>query len=188
MIVVSARNLTKTYGTDVILDSVSFHINKGDRVSIIGVNGAGKSTLLKMLTKELPCDGGEFFVSDDMQIGYLKQDGGFDSEKTVIEEVSDIFSAFPKMESDMEKLLERMEKLTAAKPAGDSGSAEAESMRLLERYDRLQEEFREKGGYTYKSEMRGILSSMAFAENSYDKKISELSGGKKRGLRWHVCC
>lgn len=79
MIVVSAKDLTKAYGTDVILDKISFHINKGERVGIIGVNGAGKTTLLKMLTGELPYEEGEFHISADTKIGYLKQDGGFDS-------------------------------------------------------------------------------------------------------------
>ena len=74
MIVVSAKDLTKAYGTDVILDKVSFHINKGDRVGIIGINGAGKTTLLKMLTGELPCESGEFFISSETKTGYLKQD------------------------------------------------------------------------------------------------------------------
>ena len=62
MIVVSAKDLTKEYGTDVILDKVSFHINQGDRIGIIGVNGAGKTTLLKILTGEIPCEGGAFFI------------------------------------------------------------------------------------------------------------------------------
>ena len=84
MIVVSAKDLTKAYGTDVILDKISFHINKGERVGIVGVNGAGKTTLLKMLTGQLPCESGEFFISGNTQIGYLEQDGGFDSEKTLI--------------------------------------------------------------------------------------------------------
>ena len=110
MIVLSAKELTKSYGTDVILDKVSFHINKGERVGIIGVNGAGKT-------------------GDD----------------------------------------------------GDDGD-DGESRRLLERYDALQEKFKERGGYTYRSEMMGILSSMAFGEDSYGKKISTLSGGEKTRL------
>lgn len=150
MIVVSAKDLTKAYGTDVILDKVSFHINKGERVGIIGVNGAGKTTLLKILTGEMPCEEGDFFISSDINIGYLKQDGAFDSEKTVIEEVESIFSAFPQMEKDMEKLLARIEELASAGPEG-----EEESHRLLERYDMMQEKFRDSGGYTYKKRDHG---------------------------------
>ena len=179
MIVLSAKELTKSYGTDVILDKVSFHINKGERVGIIGVNGAGKTTLLKILTGELSCEEGEFFVSSETNIGYLKQDGGFDSENTVMEEVENIFGEFHRMEKEMEALLQRIEE-TAGK-TGDDGD-DGESRRLLERYDTLQEKFKERGGYTYRSEMMGILSSMAFGEDSYGKKISTLSGGEKTRL------
>ena len=179
MIVLSAKELTKSYGTDVILDKVSFHINKGERVGIIGVNGAGKTTLLKILTGELSCEEGEFFVSSETNIGYLKQDGGFDSENTVMEEVENIFGEFHRMEKEMEALLQRIEE-TAGK-TGDDGD-DGESRRLLECYDALQEKFKERGGYTYRSEMMGILSSMAFGEDSYGKKISTLSGGEKTRL------
>lgn len=169
MIVVSAKELTKAYGTDVILDKVSFHINGGDRVGIIGVNGAGKTTLLKMLTGEMSCESGEFFIAADTRIGYLKQDGGFDSENTVIEEVEKIFDHFPKMEQEMEELLSRIEE-------------NVDDNKLLERYDDLQEKYKARGGYTYKSEITGILSSMVFREDSYGKKISTLSGGEKTRL------
>lgn len=169
MIVVSAKELTKAYGTDVILDKVSFHINGGDRVGIIGVNGAGKTTLLKMLTGEMSCESGEFFIAADTQIGYLKQDGGFESENTVITEVEKIFDHFPKMEREMEQLLSQIEE-------------NVDDHRLLERYDSLQEQYKNKGGYTYKSEITGVLSSMAFKEDSYHKKISTLSGGEKTRL------
>lgn len=148
MIVVSAKELTKAYGTDVILDRVSFHINGGDRVGIIGVNGAGKTTLLKMLTGEMNCESGEYFIAADTQIGYLKQDGGFDSENTVIQEVERIFERFPRMEREMESILRQLEE-------------NVDDRKLLERYDALQEQYRDQGGYTYKSEMTGILSSMA---------------------------
>lgn len=169
MIVVSAKELTKAYGTDVILDRVSFHINGGDRVGIIGVNGAGKTTLLKMLTGEMNCESGEYFIAADTQIGYLKQDGGFDSENTVIQEVERIFERFPRMEREMESILRQLEE-------------NVDDRKLLERYDALQEQYRDQGGYTYKSEMTGILSSMAFREDSYNKRISTLSGGEKTRL------
>lgn len=169
MIVVSAKELTKAYGTDVILDKVSFAINGGDRVGIIGVNGAGKTTLLKMLTGEMSYESGEFFIAADTQIGYLKQDSGFNSEKTVIEEVENIFSHFPQMEKEMETLLAQIEE-------------NVEDHKLLERYDALQEKYKDLGGYTYKSEITGVLSSMAFKEDSYHKKISTLSGGERTRL------
>ena len=97
MIILSAKDLTKVYGTDVILENVSFHINKGERVGIVGLNGAGKTTLLRMLTGELVSDGGECYISGDTRIGYLKQDGEFNSENTLIEEIENIFTDFPRM-------------------------------------------------------------------------------------------
>lgn len=92
MIILSANRLSKVYGTDVILQDVSFHVNAGDRVGIVGRNGAGKTTLLKLLTGELTADEGEFFVSQDTRVGYLKQRDNFDSEGTVIGEIDKIFT------------------------------------------------------------------------------------------------
>ena len=112
MIVLSAKNLSKVYGTDVILEKVSFHVNEGDRVGIIGKNGAGKSTLMNMLTGELSCDDGEFFVSQNTRIGYLKQRENFNGDRTVIEEVTEIFGDLLNMEKDME---EKVRKAAAGK-------------------------------------------------------------------------
>ena len=178
MIVVSAKNLTKAYGTDIILDKVSFHMNEGDRVGIIGINGAGKTTLLKMLTGELPYEEGDAFISGDLQIGYLKQDTGFDSEKTVIEEVEAVFEHFPDMEEKMAELLRRTEELSASQKHEDM----EECRKLLEEYDQIHERYNYMGGYSYRSEMKGVLTSMAFGEDMYDKKISTLSGGEKTRL------
>ena len=174
MIILSAKDLTKVYGTDVILENVSFHINKGERVGIVGLNGAGKTTLLRMLTGELVSDGGECYISGDTRIGYLKQDGEFNSENTLIEEIENIFTDFPRMEKEMADILKEVEAL------GDSNADK--STRLLERYDHIHEDYRNRGGYSYKSEMTGVLSSMAFGEDTYNKKISTLSGGEKTRL------
>ena len=83
MIILSANNITKTYGVDPILTNVSFHINQGDRIGIVGANGAGKSTLLNILSGRLAYDSGDFFVSANTNIGYLRQSDNFESEKTV---------------------------------------------------------------------------------------------------------
>lgn len=174
MIILSAKDLTKTYGTDVILENISFSINKGDRVGIVGSNGAGKTTLLRMLTGELTSSDGDYFVSADTRVGYLKQDGEFNSENTLIEEIESIFSRFPAMEAEMNSILKQVEEI--------GNSDQEKSAQLLNRYDMLHEEFNRQGGYSYKSEMSGVLNSMAFGEESYNKKISSLSGGEKTRL------
>lgn len=170
MIILSAKNLTKAYGTDVILDKVSFSVNEGDRIGIIGVNGAGKTTLFRIITGDLPHEEGDFFLSKDLTVGYLKQDGSFDSEKTVMEAVEYVFRHFPQMEEEMQNLLTKVEENPE------------ESEPLLEKYDKLLERYNYMGGYAYKSEIRGVLAGMDFGEETYEKKISMLSGGEKTRL------
>ncbi|MBR5315982.1 MAG: ABC-F type ribosomal protection protein [Firmicutes bacterium] len=170
MIILSAKDLTKTYGVDVILENVSFHINEGDRVGIVGANGAGKTTLLNILSGRLPADGGQFYLSQNTTIGYLRQKDNFDVENTVIEEIQKIFKHLDDMEAEMHALSEEIDALGA-----EAGS-------LIQRLADMQEEFKDKGGYSYKSEINGILNSMAFGEEYYHKKISTLSGGEKTRL------
>ena len=170
MIVLSAKDITKSYGVDVILDKISFHINEGDRVGIVGANGAGKTTLLNILSGELQADEGQFFLSQSSTIGYLKQKNNFDSDSTVLEEVEKIFKPIADMEQEMTELSLQIGELGAA--AGC----------LMNRYAQLQDTFKNQGGYSYKSEMTGILNSMAFGEEYYDKKISTLSGGERTRL------
>ena len=115
MIVLSATNLTKTYGTDVILRDISFHINEGDRVGIIGANGAGKTTLLKLLSGELAGDGGSIFVSQNTTIGVLKQKDDFDPGRTLLAETEAIFAHLDRMEQDM---LSKNERVLPMIPSG----------------------------------------------------------------------
>ena len=104
MIILSANDITKAYGTDVILKDISFHINAGDRVGLIGLNGAGKTTLLNILSGDLDADSGNVFVSNDTVIGYLRQNDDFTSENTVIEEIDGIFTELHRMEREMPAL------------------------------------------------------------------------------------
>ncbi len=173
MIVLSANNLTKAYGAETVLTDVSFHINEKDRIGIIGANGAGKTTLLNILSGRLACDSGEIFIAADTKIGYLRQSENFESEKTVYEEMLEIFKDVLEMEREMERL---------SRQIAEESQRGGDVTKLLHQYDDLQEAFRNRNGYGYKSEINGILTSMAFPEEFFHKKISVLSGGERTRL------
>lgn len=169
MIVLSASNLTKVYGTDIIIKGVDFHVNDGDRIGLVGRNGAGKTTLLNMITGELTPDDGQLYIPSGLRIGYLKQRDNFNGNNTVIEEINAIFKPLEKLEEDIARTADQV----ANNPHDE---------RLLHRLDDMQQEYDRRGGYTYKSEITGILNSMAFGEDFYNKKIDTLSGGEKTRL------
>ena len=174
MIVLSANKLTKAYGTDVVLEDASFAVNAGDRVGIIGRNGAGKTTLLNILSGEWESTEGEFFVSQDSTIGYLKQRDNFFRSDTVIKAIDAIYKDIHRVEDELDKVTQAIEE---CREKGSEPEAE-----LIFRLDSLHNEYERLGGYTYKSEMTGVLTSMAFGPEDYEKKIAELSGGERTRL------
>ena len=143
MIVLSAKNITKTYGADVVLDQVSFHVNEKDRVGIIGANGAGKTTLMKILAGELLYDEGDCFISADVSIGYLKQNDSFNSSNTIIKEVKRIFAHIENMERDLKAL---SAEITELSESGGATENREKLEKLLVKYDELQKKYEDKGG------------------------------------------
>ena len=171
MIILSAKDVTKEYGTDVILDGITFSVNEGERIGLVGVNGAGKTTLLDILAGEKDASSGDVFVSQNTTVGYLKQRDEFSSERTVLEEMEEIFRPLIEMEEKMPVL---------SNMAADLSGADQKE--VLDKYENMREEFERLGGYRFRSDIKGILSSMAFDESYYDKKIDTLSGGERTRL------
>ncbi|MBE6591661.1 MAG: ABC-F family ATP-binding cassette domain-containing protein [Ruminococcaceae bacterium] len=165
--ILSVNNLGMAFGTDVILDSVSFSLNEGERLAVVGINGAGKSTLLRILCGELEDYSGSFSIQGGKTLGFLKQNFALESDNTVIEEMMTVFGDFARMETELSLLEERMEK-------GDLGA--------VSEYERQRRRYEDKGGLEYKSRMMSALAKMGFGSAYHNVKINTLSGGQKTVL------
>ncbi|MCT4566345.1 MAG: ABC-F family ATP-binding cassette domain-containing protein [Maledivibacter sp.] len=174
MIAVSCSNITKSFGIDLILKDISFTVNMGDKVGLIGKNGTGKSTLFKILTGQIPYDEGNIYISKNLSIGYLKQDLDFDTEKNIFEECMVVFKDI----IEMEKRIRDLEKEISETIDHESH----EFRNLMNLYSKLLDEFNNKNGYGYKSEIRGVLKGLGFEEDDFTKEIRKLSGGQKSRL------
>ncbi|ABW19997.1 ABC-F family ATP-binding cassette domain-containing protein [Alkaliphilus oremlandii] len=173
MIILSCNNICKSFGIDTILEGISFSINKGEKVGLVGVNGAGKSTLFKILTNQLSYDTGELFISKSTTIGYLEQNTLLNEHATVMEECLTIFSELIHMEQSLRDLEIHIANLSS----GEKESKDLED--AMHRYSVLLETFNEKNGYGFRSEIKGILRGLGFVEQEFNQPIYQLSGGQK---------
>lgn len=175
MIVLSCTNISKAYVVETILENISFSVEEKDKIGLIGLNGSGKSTLFNILAGEIERDSGEIYIQKDLKIGYLKQHVDLDSEETVFNECLKVFEPLIEMEKRLRVLEENISMLSEK---GDSKELE----KSMKEYSRLLEEFDEKNGYGYESEIRGVLKGLGFSNEDMDKKVSVLSGGQKARL------
>ena len=166
--ILSCQNISKSFGTDEILKNVSFHIEANEKAAIVGINGAGKSTLLKIIMQKETPDTGEVILAKDATIGYLAQYQDVSGHRTIYEEVLDAKQNIIEMEERLRGMETQMNTLTGQ-----------ELETLLDGYHRLSHEFELLGGYTYRSEVTGILKGLGFVESEFDRQMSELSGGQK---------
>lgn len=166
--ILACQNISKSFGTDEILKDVNFHIEANEKAAIVGINGAGKSTLLKIIMQEETADAGEVVLAKDATIGYLAQYQDVSGDKTIYEEVLDSRNDILAMEERLREMETEMNHLS-----GDALNA------LLDSYHRVSHEFDLLGGYTYRSEVTGVLKGLGFTEEEFSKKMSELSGGQK---------
>jgi len=167
MIAINCDNITLSFGTDVILDGVSFSINEGDRLGIVGVNGAGKSSLFKIISGEYTSDTGGVYIAKGKTWGMLDQYVGFDSENNILDEMLNSFPALLEAEKRLEELQQKLD-------AGDTS--------VSSQYASAHEAFTRDGGYEFRGRCKGILKNLGFDERFWDLKISSLSGGQKTRL------
>ena len=162
----SVNNISKSFETGPILSGVSFNVERRQKTALVGSNGSGKTTLLRIITGESEPDTGIVTYEKDSSFGYLSQEGTFSGGGTIFEEMLLCRSELVKMEEDLRDL--------------ESQMADAEDVSAVcDRYEKLRTEFDLKGGYTFRSEIVGVLKGLGFTEEDFDRKASTLSGGQK---------
>ena len=171
MIILQANKIERSFAGEVLFDNISLQVDERDRIALVGKNGAGKSTLLKILVGEEEPTSGEINKKRDLSLSYLAQDSRFESSNSIYDEMLHVFDDLRKTE----KALRQMELEMGEKTGADLD-------KLMQDYDRLSEEFRQAGGFTYEADIRAILNGFKFDESMWQMKIEELSGGQNTRL------
>lgn len=166
--ILTCSHVSKAFGTDVIIEDISFHIEDQEKAAIVGINGAGKSTLLKVIVGELAADEGSVVLSKGKTMGYLAQHQDLTSHKTIFEELLEV-------KRDVLLMEERIRTLEVEMKHAEGKELEE----MLSTYTRLSHEFELAGGYACQSEVTGVLKGLGFAEEDFTKQIHTLSGGQK---------
>lgn len=166
--ILSCQNISKAFNEKSILKNVSFHIEDYDKAAIVGINGAGKTTLLKIIVGDMPADDGLVVLSKDKTFGYLAQHQSVDSDNTIYEELLTV-------KQDLIDLEKRIRDTELRMKAVSGAQLEV----LMEQYSLMTHQFESGGGYTYRSELVGVLKGLGFSEEEFEKPIATLSGGQK---------
>ncbi len=161
------------YGDNLIFSQVSFAVNEGERVGLVGENGAGKTTLIKLLSGELLPDEGEIIKKNGIRIGYLEQNGGYDSANTVYGEMREVFR---EELAAVEKLAELSSRLAVCEYGGKEYSV------LTQKIDALEKFVASRDCYNVDVKIKTVLGGMGFGD-FLDRQIDSMSGGEKTRLK-----
>ena len=171
MIILQANKIERSFAGEVLFDNINLQVDERDRIALVGRNGAGKSTLLKILVGEEEPTSGEINKKKDISLSYLAQDSRFKSENTIYDEMLHVFDDLCRTETQLRQMELEM---------GEKSGEDLD--KLMADYDRLSENFRQAGGFTYEADIRAILNGFKFDESMWQMKIAELSGGQNTRL------
>ncbi len=173
MAILTVNHIQQSFGEEVILQDISFEMQKSERVGLVGVNGSGKTTLFKVLTGEYTPDAGTVVFGKDTVLGYMEQHVCRDFHKTAFEEVMTVFAPLLRMERELEDLANLL----------SSHPGEEEMERLIFRQSELNDRFVDAGGLTCRSRARSALLGLGFTEEQLENRVGVLSGGQKAKLQ-----
>ncbi|VMU09609.1 ABC transporter ATP-binding protein [Streptococcus pneumoniae] len=171
MIILQANKIERSFAGEVLFDNINLQVDERDRIALVGKNGAGKSTILKILVGEEEPTSGEINKKKDISLSYLAQDSRFESENTIYDEMLHVFNDLRRTERQLRQMELEM---------GEKSGEDLD--KLMSDYDRLSENFRQAGGFTYEADIRAILNGFKFDESMWQMKIAELSGGQNTRL------
>lgn len=171
MIILQDNKIERSFAGEVLFDNINLQVDERDRIALVGKNGAGKSTLLKILVGEEEPTSGEINKKKDISLSYLAQDSRFESENTIYDEMLHVFNNLRRTERQLRQMELEM---------GEKSGEDLD--KLMSDYDRLSENFRQAGGFTYEADIRAILNGFKFDESMWQMKIAELSGGQNTRL------
>ncbi len=173
MAILTVNNIQQSFGEEVILRNITFEMQKGERVGLVGVNGSGKTTLFKVLTGEYTPDTGSVVYSKETVLGYMEQHVCRDFEKTAFDEVMTVFAPLLRIERELDDLSALL----------SSHPKESELEKLILRQTELNDKFVEGGGLTCRSRARSALLGLGFTQEQLQNKVGVLSGGQKAKLQ-----
>ena len=166
---ISVNNLSLYFGGQDVFSNISFMINKGDKIGLVGKNGAGKSTLLNLLSKNLSPNSGSISIPNGLVVGYLTQDLDFEDGRTVLEEAKTAFDYLNEIKDKLKYVNQQLNERT---------DYETQSyLDLITESHELGERFRMSGGNDIESEISQVLTGLGFTQYDFDRQTSEFSGG-----------